>query len=112
MSMEQGFQSNFGYVPPKSGLTPNLALSYLTSKRSAISGIGPISPTPKKARSATPVLEQRCVDLIRVLAADMVEKANSGHPGAAMGCAPIAYLLWVEVMQYSPCTPKWPNRDR
>ena len=48
----------------------------------------------------------------RVLAADMVQQANSGHPGAAMGCAPIAHLLWQKVMAYNPADPKWPNRDR
>jgi transketolase len=42
----------------------------------------------------------------------MVEAANSGHPGAPMGCAPIAHILWSEFMNYSPSDPKWSNRDR
>lgn len=53
-----------------------------------------------------------CIDTIRVLSADMVEKANSGHPGAPMGCAPITHVLYSDVMTYSPKNPKWANRDR
>jgi len=112
--MDQVLQYNFGYLPPRAGLTSNLPLSYLASKRSAIFGVGADTKPSKKAKAtgAASVLEQRCVDLIRVLAADMVQQANSGHPGAAMGCAPIAYLLWAEIMNYSPQNPKWANRDR
>ena len=55
---------------------------------------------------------QRCIDTIRVLSADMVEKANSGHPGAPMGCAPIAHLLFGAFMNFSSKNPKWHNRDR
>eukprot|EP00051_Salpingoeca_urceolata_P035783 m.31254 g.31254 ORF g.31254 m.31254 type:complete len:688 (+) comp9707_c0_seq1:242-2305(+) len=54
----------------------------------------------------------KCVDTIRVLAADTVEKAKSGHPGAPMGCAPIAHVLFGEVMKFSPSNPKWVDRDR
>lgn len=57
-------------------------------------------------------LMRRSIDSIRVLSADMVEKANSGHPGAPIGCAPIAYLLFHEIMNHSPRNPKWTNRDR
>ncbi|KAJ1426263.1 Transketolase, thiamine diphosphate binding domain-containing protein [Ochromonadaceae sp. CCMP2298] len=57
------------------------------------------------------VLETRCVDTVRVLSADMVEKANSGHPGAPMGCAPIAHVLF-DTMTYTPSHPEWFNRDR
>ena len=57
-------------------------------------------------------LMTRSIDSIRVLSADMVEKANSGHPGAPIGCAPIAYLLFHEIMNHSPRNPKWSNRDR
>lgn len=42
----------------------------------------------------------------------MVEKANSGHPGAPMGCAPIAHVLWSKIMRYDTAEPKWLNRDR
>jgi len=57
-------------------------------------------------------LQTRCVNTIRVLAADMVQKANSGHPGAPMGCAPIAHLLFSEVMNFNGKNPHWTNRDR
>lgn len=57
-------------------------------------------------------LENRAVNTIRFLAADAVQKANSGHPGLPMGVAPIAYVLWTRHMRYDPGHPKWPNRDR
>lgn len=57
-------------------------------------------------------LELECINTIRAVSADMVQTANSGHPGAPMGCAPIAYLLWNEIMKYSAQSPKWINRDR
>jgi len=56
--------------------------------------------------------DEHCINTIRVLSADVVQKANSGHPGAPMGMAPIAHLLWSRVMNYSPTNPKWWNRDR
>ena len=63
-------------------------------------------------------LELKCINTIRVLAADMVQKANSGHPGAPMGCAPMAHLLWSSVAaggagrNHSAASPEWWNRDR
>ena len=57
-------------------------------------------------------LTQRCINSVRIVSADMVENANSGHPGAPMGCAPIAHILWSNSMKYSPSNPQWPNRDR
>ncbi len=57
-------------------------------------------------------LEQRSIDTIRTLSMDAVQKANAGHPGTAMALAPLAYLLYREVMQHSPAKPDWPNRDR
>lgn len=59
-----------------------------------------------------PELELKCVNTIRAVSADQPEAANSGHPGAPMGCAPFAYLLWAEQMKYAPSSPKWYNRDR
>lgn len=56
--------------------------------------------------------EQLCINTIRAVSADQPQAANSGHPGAPMGCAPMAYLLWGEVMNYSPQDPQWINRDR
>ena len=68
----------------------------------------------KRARTdvAFDSVDTRCVDTIRVLSAEMVQKANSGHPGAPMGCAPMAHLLWLHEMKYNPAKPNWANRDR
>mmetsp|Transcript_20019 Transcript_20019/g.65232 ORF Transcript_20019/g.65232 Transcript_20019/m.65232 type:complete len:698 (-) Transcript_20019:95-2188(-) len=57
-------------------------------------------------------VENESVNAIRFLAIDGVEKANSGHPGLPMGCAPMGYVLWKETMNHSPSNPKWFNRDR
>lgn len=57
-------------------------------------------------------IEQLSINTIRFLAIDAIEKANSGHPGMPMGCAPIGYLLYKEVMNHNPAEPKWLNRDR
>jgi transketolase len=57
-------------------------------------------------------LEQLCINSIRVLAIDAVQKANSGHPGMPMGMAPSAYLLWTRFMRYNPANPHWLGRDR
>ncbi len=57
-------------------------------------------------------LDQLSVDTIRTLAIDGVQRANSGHPGAPMGMAPMAYVLWTRVMRHAPTQPSWPDRDR
>jgi len=57
-------------------------------------------------------LDTLCINTIRTLAIDAVQQANSGHPGAPMGLAPVAYSLWQEVLRYDPEDPLWPNRDR
>ncbi|MGD0713700.1 MAG: transketolase [Gaiellaceae bacterium] len=57
-------------------------------------------------------IEQRSIDTIRTLAMDAVQQANAGHPGTAMALAPLAYLLYTEVMDHSPANPQWPDRDR
>jgi transketolase len=57
-------------------------------------------------------LEELCINSIRFLAIDAVEKANSGHPGLPMGAAPMAYVLWDRFMRYNPKNPQWFNRDR
>jgi transketolase len=57
-------------------------------------------------------LEQECIDTVRVLAADAVQKAKSGHPGTPMALAPVGHVLWTEGMDYAPNNPDWPNRDR
>jgi transketolase len=60
----------------------------------------------------TKKLIQKSIDTVRILAADAVQKANSGHPGTPMGLAPIGHVLWSEVMNYNPRNPEWANRDR
>src|SRR5688500_154543 len=55
---------------------------------------------------------QRNIDTIRLLAADMVEAANSGHPGLPLGAAPMAYALWSRHLRFNPTNPHWPGRDR
>lgn len=57
-------------------------------------------------------IEEKSINTIRLLAADGVQKAKSGHPGMPMGVAPIAYLLYKKIMKHNPTNPKWINRDR
>jgi transketolase len=61
---------------------------------------------------ATQTLEELCINSIRFLAIDAVEKAKSGHPGLPMGAAPMAYVLWDKFMRFNPKNPNWFNRDR
>src|SRR5574337_1142969 len=65
-------------------------------------------------RKVTPVhdLDQLCVNTLRFLAVDEVEKANSGHPGLPLGVAPMAYVLWDRFLRHHPLNPAWQNRDR
>ena len=60
----------------------------------------------------TQTIEQRGINTVRILAADAVQKANSGHPGTPMGLAPIGHVLWTKCMNYNPQKPEWANRDR
>jgi transketolase len=57
-------------------------------------------------------LDQLCINTIRTLSMDAVQKANSGHPGTPMALAPVAYCLWQQFLRYDPENPIWPNRDR
>ncbi len=57
-------------------------------------------------------LDQRCIDTLRALAIDQVQKANSGHPGTPMGAAPTAYCLWQRFLRFDPEDAAWPDRDR
>jgi len=59
-----------------------------------------------------PNLDQLCVNTLRTLAMDGVQKANSGHPGLPMGVADVAYVLWTRFLKHNPANPAWPNRDR
>ncbi|MGI8510101.1 MAG: transketolase [Gemmatimonadaceae bacterium] len=57
-------------------------------------------------------LENACINAIRVLSMDAVQKADSGHPGTPMALAPLAYVLWTRHLRYNPADPHWTNRDR
>src|SRR5690348_15330540 len=57
-------------------------------------------------------MDQLSINTIRTLSIDGVQQANSGHPGAPMGLAPVVYTLWQKFLRYDPANPVWPNRDR
>jgi transketolase len=64
-------------------------------------------------KTSTPTeLDLLCINTIRFLSIDAVEKANSGHPGMPMGAAPMAYILWTRFLKHNPSNPNWFNRDR
>ncbi len=52
-------------------------------------------------------IDINAINTVRILSADMVQKANSGHPGAPMGCAPMAHVLFTKFLQFNPKNPKW-----
>src|SRR4051812_37030514 len=68
------------------------------------------------AMSSAPIADQErdalCVNALRFLSIDAVQKANSGHPGLPMGAAPMAFVLWTRFLQHNPANPSWFNRDR
>jgi transketolase len=66
----------------------------------------------KKTVAVSHHLDDLCVNAVRVLAMDAVQAANSGHPGAPMGLAPAAYVLWTRHLRHNPADPAWPGRDR
>jgi transketolase len=61
---------------------------------------------------ASPALDELCINTLRFLAVDMVQKANSGHPGLPLGSATMAYTLWDRLLKFNPHDPLWPDRDR
>ena len=62
--------------------------------------------------AVTPDLDRLAIDTIRTLSIDGVQQANSGHPGAPMGAAPMAYVLWTRFLRHAPTHPDWLDRDR
>ncbi len=64
------------------------------------------------ATRSTKSVEELCINSIRFLAIDAIEKASSGHPGLPMGAAPMAFVLWDQFMRFNPKNPQWFNRDR
>jgi transketolase len=67
---------------------------------------------PVQKENPNPELDQLCINTIRALALDAVQKAESGHPGLPLGAAPMAYVLWTRFLRHNPRNPKWENRDR
>ena len=70
------------------------------------------APVQQENINTTPDLDQLCINTIRTLALDAVQKAESGHPGLPLGAAPMAYVLWTRFLRHNPKNPKWENRDR
>jgi transketolase len=62
--------------------------------------------------ASSPTIDERCINTIRTIAIDAVQKANSGHPGTPMALAPLIYTLWQRFLRFDPGNPLWPNRDR
>ncbi|AWB23853.1 transketolase [Methylobacterium currus] len=71
-----------------------------------------MSAADTKPKAGTSEIDQRSIDTIRTLTIDAVQKANSGHAGAPLGLAPVAFTLWNHYLRYDPANPHWPNRDR
>src|ERR1700686_1634239 len=69
-------------------------------------------PRTRSAAESHAGIDQLCVNPTRTLAIDAVQRAQSGHAGAPMGIAPVAYTLWQEFLRYDPADPLWANRDR
>ncbi|MDQ3805971.1 MAG: transketolase [Acidobacteriota bacterium] len=63
-------------------------------------------------RDTTPELDQLCINTIRALSLDAVQRAESGHPGLPLGAAPMAYVVWTRFMRHNPANPRWAGRDR
>jgi transketolase len=71
-----------------------------------------MSAAQEQANNPTGERDQLCINTIRALALDAVQKAESGHPGLPLGCAPMAYVLWTRFLRHNPKNPRWANRDR
>jgi transketolase len=71
-----------------------------------------MSATTRQETNMTAELDQLCINTIRALSLDAVQKAESGHPGLPLGCAPLAYVLWTRFLRHNPQNPRWANRDR
>ncbi len=70
------------------------------------------APIQMENTDANTALDELCINTIRTLSLDAVQKANSGHPGLPLGAAPMAYVLWTRFLRHNPANPKWENRDR
>lgn len=83
-----------------------------TAPSAKASGRDTSLPRPVATKAGWSDLDVRAVDTVRVLAADSVQKVGNGHPGTAMSLAPVAYLLYQQVMKHNPADPHWLGRDR
>jgi Transketolase, thiamine diphosphate binding domain len=104
-SLFSSSQTNRAFLESNRRLGPNLQSCSSSSTSNSASIFTMSTSIPKD-------LEQRCVNTIRAVSADQPQAANSGHPGAPMGCAPMAHVLWTDAMTYSASDPAWINRDR
>ena len=87
----------------------NDLIACIASKSDALDA----EPSGRKiAMTVTAQLDQLCINTLRFLSVDMVQKANSGHPGLPLGAAPMAYVLWTRWLKYNPRNPHWFDRDR
>lgn len=93
---------------------PTRCLTYLRQTQSSSRRVVVVKSSAQKTIEKVTDLSlvDKSVNTIRFLAVDAVEKANSGHPGLPMGCAPMGHILFDEVMKYNPKNPYWFNRDR
>ncbi|CAB3724392.1 transketolase [Trinickia soli] len=71
-----------------------------------------MNPAISTPRTAASTLDDLCVNTLRFLSVDAVQKADSGHPGLPLGAAPMAYVLWTRFLSHNPANPSWLNRDR
>jgi len=67
---------------------------------------------PEAVATGSKALDELCINTVRVLAMEAVQRANSGHPGTPMALAPIGYVLWTRHLRHNPADPRWPGRDR
>ena len=114
--------STFTGLKSSSSTTPLISSSRRAANRRCASLPGPTRARPGVVKAvsvetavdqaADTALVEKSINTIRFLAIDAVEKANSGHPGLPMGCAPMGHVLYDEVMRYNPKNPYWFNRDR
>src|SRR5438046_7788278 len=70
------------------------------------------APVQQENIIVAPELDRLCINTIRALSLDAVQKAESGHPGLPLGAAPMAYVLWTRFLRYNPRNPRWQGRDR
>lgn len=99
-------------TPARAKTSTRTASKATKETKDLLSGRDPGLPRPVATKAGWSDLDIRAVDTARLLAADAVQKVGNGHPGTAMSLAPLAYLLYQEVMTHDPSDPAWLGRDR